>query len=333
MAKLKTATLWLAVLGGVLLTGAIGLRVTTDLSWYDALFYTVITLTTVGYEAPPDLTPEAKLFLIVFVVSGFGIAGIALTQLAQHFFVERISEALAMRRDRRMHDAHDHWIICGLGKVGSQVAEQMLYKHIDFIAIDSDEKKVSEAKDKGCIAIVGDATQEYTLSEAGIDRAKGMVVALSSDAQSVYAVLTARALNKKLRIVARANERQGISLLYRAGADKVINPARTGAIAMYRAATSPAVADFLELIELSKDLDLGFDSLKLADDSPLVGLTLAESPLRREYNLMVIAVRRPSGTVEYNPSGDFRLEPGDEIIVLGPPKNIDALRKADSQVD
>ncbi|HOM25154.1 MAG TPA: potassium channel family protein, partial [Thermosynergistes sp.] len=101
MAKLKTATLWLAVLGGVLLTGAIGLRVTTDLSWYDALFYTVITLTTVGYEAPPDLTPEAKLFLIVFVVSGFGIAGIALTQLAQHFFVERISEALAMRRDRR----------------------------------------------------------------------------------------------------------------------------------------------------------------------------------------------------------------------------------------
>jgi voltage-gated potassium channel len=312
---------------GVVLLGILGMRFILGLSWLDSLYYVTTTLTTVGYNPPANLTDGGKLFIVVFLVVGIFIIGFTVGQLAEHVLKRQILETLGRRRDRHLEKLSGHWIVCGLGRVGLNVAEAIFEENEAVVVVDADEAKVEAARQKGWLALRGDAAQEENLRTCGVERAKGLVVSMSHDATNVYVTVTARSLNKALRIIARANDPQSSGILYRVGADKVVNPLLSGASAMARAAVKQAVSDFLEVVHISRQLDLDFYSITLAADSALVGLSLSESPLRSRYNVLVVAVTGREGEIAYNPQGSRVFRPGDELVLLGPRTATPELKK------
>lgn len=296
------------------------------LSWVDSAFYTVTTLATVGFEAPPNLHHSGKIFLILLIVIGFGIMAYSIGEITRFFIEDQMLTLLGRRRNRMLNSVKDHWIICGLGRVGLQVAQQFHEEGVPFVAIERSEEGVMDAVERGWLVINRNATEERALEEAGISRAKGIIATLNSDPDNVYVVLCARALNKNLRIVARANDNQSSAALYRAGADKVINPLVAGAHTMANVATRPKAAEAMQdLIHTTRKLHLEFDKLILADDSPLCGVSLAQADLRRSLDVLVLAIGRGEKT-RYNPPGDFILRGGDELLVLCLKDHIQQLR-------
>ncbi|MCX7827699.1 MAG: TrkA family potassium uptake protein [Thermanaerothrix sp.] len=310
----------IAVIGLTLLlligAGMAVMHFNMGLSWVDAAFYTVTTLATVGFEAPPGLTPGSKVFLVFLIVIGFGVMAYSIGEITRFFIEDQMLTLLGRRRNKMLNSVKDHWIICGLGRVGSQVASQFHEEGIPFVALERDEQAVMDAVEGGWLVLNRNATEERALEEAGITRAKGLIATLSSDPDNVYVVLCARALNKNLRIIARANDNQSSAALYRAGADKVINPLVAGAHTMANVATRPKAAEAMQdLIYTTRRLNLEFDKVVIADDSPVAGMTLAQADLRRSLDVLVLAVRKGTA-IRYNPPGDYILDGGDELLVL-----------------
>ncbi len=311
----------------MILFGLLGMRFILGLSWMDSLYYVTTTLTTVGYNPPANLTEEGKLFIVVFLAVGILVIVITLGEIAERVVNRQILDALGRRRDRRLEKLSKHWIVCGLGRVGLNVAEAIAEENEPVVVVDTDEGKVETAREKGWFALRADATLEETLRACGVERAAGLIVSMSNDANNVYVTVSARSLNKDLRIIARANDLQSSGILYRVGADKVINPLLSGASAMARAALRPAVSDFLEIVHISRQFDLDFYSITLAADSSLVGLALSESPLRSRYNVLVVALKPLGKEMVYNPQGNHVFQAGDELVLLGPRAATPELRK------
>ena len=316
----------------MILFGLLGMRFILGLSWMDSLYYVTTTLTTVGYNPPADLTEEGKLFIVVFLAVGILVIVITLGEIAERVVNRQILDALGRRRDRRLEKLSKHWIVCGLGRVGLNVAEAIAEENEPVVVVDTDEGKVETAREKGWFALRADATLEETLRACGVERAAGLIVSMSNDANNVYVTVSARSLNKDLRIIARANDLQSSGILYRVGADKVINPLLSGASAMARAALRPAVSDFLEIVHISRQFDLDFYSITLAADSSLVGLALSESPLRSRYNVLVVALKPLGKEMVYNPQGNHVFQAGDELVLLGPRAATPELRKIASGI-
>lgn len=316
MQPTRMAWIWFVLLVLVFLIGTAGFHLLLDLGFIDAIYYTVITLATVGYEAPPNLTEAGKLFVAFLVILGIGTAGYAVSQVTRFFVVDRLLSALGKRRDTRVDKMEKHWIVCGLGRVGMEVMQHLLRDDIPCVALEIAERKVASARERGWIVHQGDARDEEILESAGVKRATGLITTLSDDSDNVYVIITARSLNPDLRVIARASDRKSMGVFYKAGAEKVINPVMAGAAAIAWASVKPAVANFLEIVNISRDLDITFDSVPLHPDSKIIGQTLAESPIRSRYNAMVIAIKRASGQYIYNPGGSLVLERGDELILI-----------------
>ncbi len=330
MAPGKSSSLrWLLLLLILLLIGTAGLHFILELPWIDSLFYTVTTLTTVGFEAPPNLTPEGKIFLSLLIIAGIGLVGFIIGRLSERIFMDRLLVAMGRRRQRKVKSMKDHWIICGMGRMGHLVARQIARDGLPFVAIEKSEQKVANMEHPSWTVLTGDATGEETLLEAGLERARGIISTLPSDADNVYLTLAAKAIKPELRVIVRINDSESASTLYRAGADKVINPIQSGAVALSRAAIRPAVTNFFELVNISDQLDLDFDSVKLACDSPLAGKALQDTTLRSRHNAMVLAIVRnaENAQVIYNPTGATILQSGDQLIIMARRKNIAELRQ------
>lgn len=328
MKTMRKARYWLIVLLAIVVAGTCGIWYFCDVDWVDALFYTITTLTTVGYNAPPGLPFEGKIFIIFLIVAGIGTAGLAIGEVTNYFVVGRLLSAMGKRRDSRVKNLENHWILVGLGKVGREVALHLSKDKIPFMALDMDEAKVVAAREDGLIVHKGDARIDDVLEETGILKASGMILTLPDDADNVYATITARALNPSLRVIARANDPQSVAVLTKAGAEKAINLVEAEAAAIARASIKPSVANFLELVNISRGLGLDFDSVTVHAESPVVGLPLSSAPLRSRFNAMVIAIKkRDGGKITYNPRGDEVLEEGDELILFSERDKMDALKR------
>ncbi|MDN5319564.1 MAG: voltage-gated potassium channel [Thermovirga sp.] len=308
---------WFAAVFLIFFAGALGFHYIVGLDWVDSAFYSVITLTTVGYSAPEGLTESGKIFVIILVFAGIGSAGYALTQAARYLVLDRLLSVIGKRRKIRMDKIKNHWIICGIGKIGEEVARHMHRDGVPFIVLEIADRKVAWAREQGWIAQQGDARSEEALKSVYVENAKGIIAALTDDSDNVYVILTAKSLNPKIRAIARASDAQSSKILYKAGADKVVSPVIAGAAAIARYSVQPSVADFLELVNISKEIDIDFGSIHLGGNNPLIGKTLAEAPLRSKYNAIVIAVKRQNGSLIYNPPGHLMLEENDELIVFG----------------
>ena len=303
----------LAVLAAIAV-GTLAFHLLEGWSILDSLYVTVQTLTTVGFG---DLTPQTTLgrvFATVFMMIGVGVVIYALTSTVQTIVHSELFARYG--HSRKMSKLQDHFIICGAGRVGSHLIRSLRAVDGVFLVIESDQPKCEALMDMGIPVLIRDATLEESLIEAGVEHARGLASCLPDDADNVYVVLTARDLNPKIHIVARAAEEQAESKLIRAGANRVVAPTIIGGHRMAMALTKPAVGDFLDSVT-ANDLELGFEQLEVDPVSKLVGRKLSESVIRSELNIVIVSIRRNDGEIIFNPSGETRIEGGDMLIAIG----------------
>ena len=297
--------------------GAVIFRALEGWSILDSLYVTVQTVTTVGFGDVAPRTLYGRAFATVFMLVGVGVVLYALSSTVQSIVQSELVATFGQRRrSRKMSKLRDHLIICGAGRVGSNLVRNLLGTGDTFIVIEKDSEKVAELSDLGVTVLVRDATLEESLREAGVEHARGLAACLPNDADNVYVVLTARDLNPRLHIVARAAEEQAETKLVRAGANRVVSPTIIGGHRMAVALTKPAVDDFLGSIAANK-LGLAFEQLEVDPASALSGRKLAETNIRSELEIVVICIRRSDGHLLFNPSGESVIEGGDMLIAIG----------------
>ena len=313
----------MAVLLAILL-GTVVFHLLEGWSILDSLYVTVQTVTTVGFG---DLTPRTaigRLFATFFMMLGVGVVLYALTSTVQSIVHSELFARYG--HSRKMSKLRDHFIICGAGRVGSHLIRSLRAVDGVFVVIESDQRKVEALMNLGIPTLVRDATLEESLIEAGVQHARGIATCLPDDADNVYVVLTARDLNPRIHIVARAAEEQAESKLIRAGANRVVAPTIIGGHRMAMALTKPAVGDFLDSVT-ANDLELGFEQLEVDPVSSLVGRKLSETVIRSELNIVIVSIRRDDGEIIFNPSGETRIEGGDMLIAIGNSESLSRLNK------
>lgn len=308
----------LAALASVVAFGTIGFHFIEGWSPLDSLYMTVMTVTTVGYGPPLPLTDAGRNFSIIFMIVGVGTTGYLLSSAVQALVRSEILATYGeRRRQREMSKINEHFIICGAGRVGSRIVLEMTRAHLPFVVVESDAQLASEMGLPDAQLLVRDATLDETLIEAGIERARGLASCLSDDASNLYVVLTARTLNPKLHIVARAVEEAAEPKLIRAGANRVVAPTIIGSHRMAQALMKPAVADFMDSIA-AETLDLAFEQVDVEANSALAGRKLRDTTIRSELDIVLVAVRRASGgEMIFNPSGDTLVKAGDLLVGIG----------------
>lgn len=319
--RVRIRVVLLAVFGVVLL-GTVMFHVLEGWSILDSLYVTAQTVTTVGFG---DLTPRTRLgraFAVVFMMVSVGVVLYALTSTVQAIVHSELFARYG--HSRKMSKMRDHFIICGAGRVGSHLMRSLRATSGTFLMIESDSAKVEGLRDLGIAVLPKDATLEETLREAGVEHARGLATCLPDDADNVYVVLTARDLNPKLHIVARAAEEQAEAKLIRAGANRVVAPTIIGGHRMAMALTKPAVGDFLDSVT-ANHLELGFEQLEVDPVSTLTGRKLSETVIRSELNIVVVSIRRNDGDIIFNPSGETKIEGGDMLIAIGNAESLSRL--------
>jgi voltage-gated potassium channel len=307
----------LAALASVVAFGTVGFRLVEGWPLLDSLYMVVMTVTTVGYETPAPLSHGGRVFAIVFMVVGVGTVGFLLSTAVQALVRSEILAAYGeRRRHRSMSKLRDHYIICGAGRVGTRIVREMRRAGVAFVVVESNALLAAELALPDARVLVRDATLDETLVEAGVERARGLAACLPDDADNLYVVLTARTLNPRLHIVARAVEESAEPKLVRAGANRVIAPTIIGSHRMAQALLKPAVADFVDSIT-AENLDLAFEQVEIAPGSTLAGLKLKDTTIRSALDIVVAAIRRKNGEMVFNPSGDTQIREGDLLIGIG----------------
>jgi voltage-gated potassium channel len=307
----------LAALAGVVAFGTVGFTLVEGWSLLDSLYMTTMTVTTVGYGPPLPLTPAGRNFSILFMVVGVGTAGYLLSTAVQSLVRSEILAAYGeRRRQREMSKIHQHFIICGAGRVGRRIVAEMRRAGAPFVVVESNALLAAALHLPDSQVLIRDATLDETLVEAGVERAAGLASCLPDDAANLYVVLTARTLNPSLRIVSRAVEESAEPKLVRAGANRVIAPTIIGSHRMAQALLKPAVEDFMDSIT-AETLDLAFEQVEVAHGSGLEGRKLKDTDIRSRLDVVVAAIRRADGEMIFNPSDETQIRAGDMLIGIG----------------
>jgi voltage-gated potassium channel len=318
---------WSAILIFFIILGSLGYVWIEEWDFFDSLWMTVITLTTVGYGEVRPLTQAGRAYSMVLMLAGIGIMFYIVTGLAKIIVEGEIRDALGKRKlQRHIQKLHHHYIICGFGRIGEIIARQLKERHIPFVVVENQPELVAGLEEAGYDILVGDATKEEVLLEAGIERAKGLITVVSSDANNVYITLTARSLNPDIFIVARAAESGSEQKLLRAGADRVESPYELGGRKMAQTILRPNVVTFLELA-MKEDVDLSMEEVPVASTSPLVGMALKDSGIRQKLNTIIVSIKRANGDMIFNPSPGTQIEAGDTLIALGVRQQLEVLEQ------
>jgi len=289
---------------------------------------TVITLTTVGFGEIHPLTSHGRVFTIVLIFFGMGVVGYAFVS-ATRFVVEGEILALITRRRhmRAVERIHDHFIVCGFGRMGSFIAQQLHERGIPFVLVEDKPAIQEKIIQLGYLMSPGDATDEEILKSAGIETARGLVAVLNSDAENLYAVLTARELNPNLEIVARASDDAAQKKLMRAGATRVISPYKIGGMRMVMGMLKPAVMSFLEVVMDHKDMSIEIEEIQVGKGSQYSGKKLVETDIRRDLDLIVIGIKKHYGDMVFNPGPQTVVEAHDTLIAMGRKEELAACRR------
>jgi voltage-gated potassium channel len=309
--RLRLAAL---VLGAVISVGTIGYRL-FGLSWTDAAYQTVTTVTTVGFRELHEFSELEKWFTIMIIIAGVSAALYTLTLTMQVVVEGQLREFVGRRRmDRKIADMHDHVIVCGWGRVGRSVAADLAQSGKQVVVIDVNPARVA---DLGLPTVVGDATLDSTLRAAGIERAAALIASLDGDADNLFVTLSSRALRSQLFIVARAREESSVAKLSNAGADRVVNPQELGAARMAAFVARPHVAEFVDVVMHDRSMEFRMQEVEVPEGSPLAGISLRDADLRRRAGVLILALRDVDGTFNTNPDPDTEIVPHQVIIAVG----------------
>jgi voltage-gated potassium channel len=305
-----------ALLVLVVLVGTLGYHWIEGWSIGRAFYRTVLAITTV--ESPLPATRAGQVFTVLLLCAGVGGALYTFTLLSTVVVEGGLPRRLARRRRARMLDKlHDHFIVCGYGRIGRVVAQQLLRQSVPFVVVDRNPAQIEQATRDGALAIEADASSEAVLTRVGIARARGLIATVGSDAENVYAVLSARVLRPDLFIVGRAATDDAGAKLKRAGADRVVSPYEIGGLQMAQTALRPAVVDFVQLATGAQNLDLAMEQITIGERSGLAGQSLQDANLRQRFGVIVVGIQRRDMGMAFNPEPDAMIGGGDMLVVLG----------------
>ena len=327
----RAAARALLILLAITAIGTLGYVVIEGWSVWDAFYMTVISVTTAGYREVHDMSVFGQawtaLVLMVGVATLFYAASLFMAEVVEGEFYKRVE---TRRFNRMLDQLTNHFIICGYGRIGRVIATEFKRQGIPFIVIDRDPDRVHEIITEGGMAVEADASREAVLQRVGIDRARGLIAAVGTEAENVYTVLTARVLSPNLYIIARIEQADAEPKLLRAGANRVLSPYKLGGIQMAATALRPAVVDFMTLATSSEQLELAAEQVLVSAQSPFVGQSIKDANLRQHFGVIVVAIQRHAGKMEFNPAPEARIAANDQLVVLGHPDQLKALDAAAS---
>ncbi len=316
----------IGLLAAVLLVGTIGYMAIEDWPLLDALYMTVITITTVGYGEIRNVDQMGRIFTIALIFMGMGSVAYTAGIMAKAMVEGQLQLALGKRRlGQRIKGLKDHYIICGYGRIGKVISHELKSHGIPLVVVDANPNLKDGLEHEAVPFIVDDATSEEVLLAAGVERAKGLVAVVLSDADNLFITMTARLLNQNLFILARADGEATQRKLLRAGANRVVMPYLIGGQKMAQTIIRPAVTDFLEITVHGKGIELKMEELVVGETSRLNGVMLMDSKIRQEMNVIIVAIRKRSGQMIFNPSSQAKIEAGDILIALGDRKELQQL--------
>jgi len=302
--------------------GTLGFMILEKQNWFDALYMTATTITTVGYREVWDLNIPGKVWAMFLMLTGVGMFFYIAGQIAlQAVDFKRIRR---YRMKQRIQRISNHYIVCGYGRMGSAICAELESNGIPFVVIENDRIHLDRVIERGYPYIDGDATVDENLQDAGIDRATGLIGVLRDDQDNLFLTISARNLNPDMSIITRAGKAETIPKLRQVGANKVINPYEEAGVRMARQAIAPAVVDFLDIVLSRKNLDLVLESITINRDSELENRSVSDLNIRRRFNISIAAVEKVDGTAMVNPDPEYRFQAGDRLIALG---NADSLRQ------
>ena len=294
----------------------------------DSLYMTIITLSTVGYGEVREIGPGGRVFTVLLIVFGLFTITYIVGLVAETLVAGEIRSVLGRRKvSKKIKSLRDHYIICGYGRIGSIICKGLTRKAIPLMVIEKDEHVQEQLEEDKILYLDGDATHEETLLEVGIEKAKGLVSVVSSDAENVYICLTARGLSPRLYILSRAEDEASERKLLRAGANKVILPYILGGRRMVQAIIRPTVSDFLESAVHDQSFELAIEEITVGEDSRLANQSLVDSGIRQEMDVIIIGIKQKAGTMIFNPSSQTKIQSDDILIAMGRNKDLETLRR------
>lgn len=324
---LERIRLGAVVLATVFLAAVLGYHV-LGYRWLDAFWMVVITISSVGYSETSGVTDSVKLFSVVVIVFGMCASMYTIGGFLQMLTEGELERALGHRRMiRDIERLSEHVIICGFGRMGEILAEDLRRMGRSFVVIDNETERIVEAESHKYLCLSGDAEEEDTLLEAGVERASSLVSGLPNDAANVFITLTSRNLNPDIQIIARAEHLSTEKKLRQAGADRVVAPALVGARRMARLITRPSTADLMDLVTETTFLDYELDEINVPEGSKLPEVTVRETEAHRRHRLLVVAVREKDGNLLLNPDAEYTFKSGDVIIIMGRVEDITRFRE------
>ena len=295
------------------------------MSFNDAAYQTVTTVTTVGFRELQEFNDVEQWFTIGVIVTGVSTVLYTFTLTVQLVVEGELGNFVGRRMmDREINKMSGHTIVCGWGRVGRAVAEDLAEAGHSVVVVDVDSERVADVPYP---TVVGDATLDSTLRTAGIDRARALIAALEGDAENLFVTLSARAIVPDLFIVARARQDESVPKLANAGADRVVNPQELGAARMASFVARPHVAEFVDVVMHERSLEFRMQEYDIPEGSPLAGTTLREADLRKRAGVLILALRRVDGTFSTNPDPDIVIEPHQVLIAVGTGTDFDRLDK------
>ena len=315
-----------SVMALVLAIGTVGYRV-AGLDWLSALYQTTVTVTTVGYA---DLAEpyDVKAFTILMAAFGAVTYALLISVLTGAVLETQLHEIIGRRKmEGKLRTLENHIILCGFGRFGRTIADEFRRKGTPFVVLEHDPVKARDALEHGVVLIEADATEEESLTKAGIERSQGLLTTLGSDAANVYVTLTAKQMQPGIKVVALAQDERSRAKLRAAGADEIVLPYALGGQWMVQVITSPTVADFVQMATGSNSVNFYMEEQRLAARSPLCGRALKDTPIRSELGITVVAIRRADGTLVTNPPPDLQLEPEDVLVSLGDQEKLAELKQ------
>jgi voltage-gated potassium channel len=310
----------------VLLSGTAGYYFIEGWEVFDSLYMTVITLSTVGFHEIEPLSKAGKGFTIGLIFFSLGVVAFAVNYGLKAIFEGEIQDVFGRRKLKKTLDSlQNHYIVCGYGRMGKVIYKELKHKGIQTVIVEKEHQELDV--DDDAIIIYGDATRDDLLKSVGIDKAKGLISVLDSDAQNLYVVLSARGLNKNLFIVARANEEGADYKLTRAGADKVVSPYHIGGVRIAHTILKPTVVDFLELTAKAGNMEIQIEEVVVEEASSLAGKTIKEADIRAKNWVVIVALKKDNGKIVFNPRADTLIEVGDKVAVIGEPEHFSQFEK------
>ena len=326
MKALHNLRLIALALATVTLVGMAGFHFIEGWSWFDGLYMVLTTLTTIGYQEVHPLSHSGRVFNIFVIVAGVSLAFLAIGALTQALLEFELRSFFGRRKmERSIGRLTDHYIICGAGRVGRSAARELARRPVPFVIIEQNEGKAARFSD-AWLFLVGDATQEQTLRQAQIERARGLVAATTTDATNLYIVLTARGLNPHLKIIARASEEDAEKHLVTAGADSVVSPYLFAGQRIAQTFLRPHVVSFLDTATTHLGMDLEIGEIVVGRDSKFAGKTVESSRIRQDRGVIILAIKR-ADKMHFNPAPDDRIESGDCLIAMGEPSQLRQLEE------